>query len=303
MKQTNLIKKLTACVIASAFTVGAHASFIDVAGLGGFNSAFLDSGAEVFAESAATILADPDIATLYDPLPIPGLYQGVRWGNDAGNGQSSLYLTDYSTSIDALDTNYLVSTLTHNNVGLASPSSLWLSSASILGLLGLSNADGGIVQGFSSSTIVPGGAFDTMLPTLFDISFEETSNKNNIANCKVQDEDGIGELEGFAIAVEDRHVNVTACDDYFDYTLNDGNLSFPFAVPLYISGINYKLNIFATVDAEGLTPIGQNRFWTTEDGETSVYTWVNLQKVPEPASIAILGLTLLGFAAARKRKS
>jgi hypothetical protein len=279
MKKFNFIKTIAAGVLATTMSLSATASFMTVEGVGGF--------------SAAT-LGDNSAANMYDEIGATGLYQGVNWGIESGHGLSSLYLVDYFADITSLDTNYLVSTLTHSNNSVNGDTDDFLKEATITGLLDIqSTAVGGAHDGFGN-VFLP---FDFLLPVIFGIDFEETRNVFNVANCTAHD----GDDDEDGVAGGGDHNYSSTCDDRFDYTV-DGTGQLPFSVPMMLDGSEYYLTISATTDAAGNNPLSQNRFWTEEGKDTTIYSWVSLSKVPEPASIAILGLGLIGLAS-RKRKS
>lgn len=258
VNKMNLIKKVTMGVIATSLSITANATFMTVAGNGSFTSA-VDSGGAAIAPVDA------------------GLTSTIGWGTPT---PSYLELVDEAQqNVDVLGQNYLLSTLTHNNVEIAGAT---LTSATIGGVLTL---DGDFP--FPSP-------FD--INTAFNINFEETGNGDCNALGKDNGETGVGD--------PNQHVHGSVCDDRFDYTVNGG--SFPLVIPMIISGFAYDITIFASEDVNGSTLLASNRFWTQENQQTSIYTFLRLERtvpVPEPTSLAILGLGLLGLASAKKRKA
>ncbi len=263
----NLIKKFSIGLAVATMSLAANASFLTIEGAGGFTTA-LDGNSNGIAIS--------------DVGPV----SSISWGVSTGDGQSSLRLTDEAAqNIDLLNTNYLLSTLTHLNNDIdaqGGDQNTWLSSAIINGSLELTNLPGALT-----------------IPTQFDIEFDETRNVvGPLGYCNL--DASVDNGESFAGDVN-QHAHGTNCDDRFDYEVDGG--SFPVVIPLTIAGLDYYLTIFAATDLAGTNPITANRFWTPENADTNVYTFARLARVPEPASIAILGLGLLGLASSRKRKA
>lgn len=272
MNTKNLMKKITMGVFATTLSITANAGFMTIGGSGAFFEA-----KEV----------DGDLIAITNTTNT----SSISWGTPDNTDPSKLLLKDeLAQSIDFLDTNYLLSTLTHFNNPISGGWTNWLTSAVIKGVLNIS----GDFQNTGSDVTPP------PIPTLFDIKFEETNNlttSHPTSACQTGDNGETGPTD------TTQHLHGTVCDDKFDYTVDGG--SFPFFIPLTIAGVDYHLNIFAARDAAGTDLVTANRFWTEEESTTSIYTFANLSKVtvPEPASIAILGLGLLGLAASRKRQS
>lgn len=284
--------KLAIGTLVAALSMSANASFMTATADGGFVAK--DTGEWVKLDGTT-----PDAGTVIDLNGAAAggeatVYQGVRWG---GNGAySSLILEDFAPSIDALETNYMLSALTHNNFRISADFD-WLTYANILGHISFSSANsGGIAAGFGNSFVVDD--FEADAVSTFEIDFTETFNRTDKADCSAVDEDGV--------AGGDTHTFITGCDDYFDYSIDNPDPLpdvLPFAVPFYIDGSHYALTIFSSLDADGSTLLPQGRFWTEEEKSTTIYTFARLTEVPEPSMIALFGLGALALGVTRRRKN
>lgn len=283
MKNIGLMKNLTAIAIASVISFGANATFMTATSDGGF--VLKDAGE--FTNLDGTVHADQTNDGTVK-------HEGVRWGGDGAF--SSLILEDFAPDIDALDTNYMLSALTHNNFRI-SASFAWLTNADILGMIGFSSTNtGGIAAGFGSSTVAD--AFTANASSEFDIGFTETFNHADVGDCAPVDEDGVA---GGAT-----HTFTTGCDDYFDFSIDNPDPlpdTLPFAIPFYIDGKHYALTIFSSFDADGSTILPPTRIWTEEETSTTLYTFARLTEIPEPSTIALFGLGLLGLSFTKRRSN
>ena len=271
MKSIGFTKKIAAGLIATAMTMSANATFMTITADGGFTSATTAGDGTAGSIDNISIIDTSNTSS-------------ISWGQETsvGGGLSSLLLTDEkNVMIDALDTNYLLSTLTHINNPITGGSPTYLDKAVIAGSINFS-----------------GTQFLASIGTLFDIDFKETRNETSKDACTAPAAGNNGET---GPTDTDIHVHLSLCDDRFDYTVDGG--TFPLTIPLFIGGIQYNLSLFGATDVAGNNLIPDNRFWTQEDGDTNVFTFARLSRVPEPASIAILGLGLLGLASSRKRKA
>ena len=282
MKNIGLMKNMTAIALVSAMSFGANATFMTATSNGGF--VFKDAGEYINGDGTVDADQTNDGTVKHD---------GIRWGGDGA--YSSLVLEDFAPDIDALDTNYMLSALTHNNFRI-SDTFPWLTSADILGMIAFTSTNtGGIAAGFGSSTVTD--AFTANAMSDFDIGFTETPNTSNVAGCAPVDEDGVA---GGAT-----HTFITNCDDYFDYSIdNPAPLpdTLPFAIPFYIDGKHYALTIFSSFDVDGSTILPPGRVWTEEEKSTTLYTFARLSEIPEPSTLAIFALGLLGLSFSGNRK-
>ncbi len=195
-----------------------------------------------------------------------GGLNSVSWGTNVGNGQSSLDIDANVSGI--LTTNGATepgAALTHNNVIIGIGNGVALDKIDLVVNISLAPAPG-----------VP-----TLIDTVtFNIDFFETPNS---APCDAN--------------------SVSICDDQF-LLLNPEDLT----AQSFIIG-NFKYTLSLELDMSGLTffetlPNGTIRFLTAEGSNNSLLTNLRItaMEIPEPAPLALLGLSLIGLGAVRRRR-
>ncbi len=236
-------------------------------------------------------------ATTTAPVPSVNIPPGtsttallLSWGiPNSAAGQSSLGISNPAAGTIATTTDPAApfvapgSILTHNNRPIFAPYLTAMHMQATLTLTTLTPPPVGIPA--------PG-----LVPLTFDVAFVETPNNTNAGPCAVAS-------------------SPTPCNDIFAL-VGTPNLNQTFT----LDGILYTVRVFPAVagvlntlpDAVCVAagqPIGCTGFTTPENAATNlpfaftVSATQDVEPVPEPGSLALMGLGLMGFAAARRKRN
>ncbi|WP_026957819.1 THxN family PEP-CTERM protein [Aliagarivorans taiwanensis] len=272
-----------------------------------------DAGFADYAPSA-TVTGTGDTNDLFDDsfngaaaffgAPADGVFEkSLAWGNpnNAQNAQSSLVVDDEATGVitTSTDEEALIWAdgvgLTHNNFTVTGGG--YLDTALL-------------VDGLFLDTSVPATMpWDIAAPVLpFAVVFDETPNSGGVGGvCPYGgvsgDADNVGGCrDGFAVVIPDDAAITEAID---------GDLVF--ATSLGVIGGDYEYTIFTRLSGIDIVPLAGDcdglavscyGFLTVEGAINSLDAeFAILARAPEPGTLAVLGLGLLGLAGVRRRQA
>lgn len=110
--------------------------------------------------------------------------------------------------------------------------------------------------------------FNAMAGAVIDVNFTETPNRTNLANCPYQQ-------------------TLIGCDDYFTIA------GLPLPINFFFDDTWYQIQ-FRLIPGAGFFLPSENLLVTGENTDNTLFIQARLVDIPEPLTIAILGLGLIG---------
>jgi PEP-CTERM motif len=260
------------------------ATFTDPPGASAANTTDLTLGTASSTGSAMPDGSDPSQPESTD-------YNIISWGtptNSTGqnpNLYQSFLAADAATSVNVTTNGAAVngSNLYHGNyTQVATPGSVlqWLDTATLTTTVTI-------------TPLVPPAPGFALPPLVFPVDFEETINQGSLGSCP---------------SLEDPFpVGTVPCPDSFTFNPVDITANAIIGEYEYFFRVRFDLNAPSTFLDYDDNGAGPDTLWTAENQRSRLATLVDVQArlvpVPEPTTMALFGLGILGFGALRRRKA